>query len=45
MKTSPHPILSFNVHFSEADHQYFIDTEKSPRILAIRPVRDAVPQP
>lgn len=29
MKTSPHPILPFSVHFSEADHQYFIDTEKS----------------
>ena len=29
MKTSPHPILPFTVHFSEADHQYYIDTEKS----------------
>lgn len=28
MKTSP-PILSFAVHFSESDHQYFIATEKS----------------
>ena len=29
MKNSPHPILPFSVHFSEADHQYYIDTEKS----------------
>ena len=30
MKTAPHPSLPFSLHFDEANHQYFIDTEKSP---------------
>ena len=29
MKTAPHPTLPFTLHFDEANHQYYIDTEKS----------------